>query len=71
MKKKRFLCWMLSATYSRGINAIKIKKVNGDSGHAAHKRMPDKKTSKYAVEFFKQVIFTGSKVGNNYEVRIT
>ena len=37
-----FLLVVLSAMNNRGTNAKKIKKVNGDTGHAADKRMPDK-----------------------------
>ena len=51
-RKKNLLCTTFSARYSNGIKAMNIKKVNGDTGHAAHNKTPDKKLRPKAAVFF-------------------
>jgi len=51
-RKKNLLCTIFSARYSSGIKAINIKKVNGDTGQAAHNKTPDKKLRPKAADFF-------------------
>jgi hypothetical protein len=40
--KNLFLFCVLSATNNKGINAMKIKNVSGDTGHDANNNTPDK-----------------------------
>jgi hypothetical protein len=46
----------LSARYSSGINAMKIKNVSGDTGHEAHNKIPDKRLKLKVIDFFKAMI---------------
>jgi len=45
----------------RGINAINIKNVKGESGHEAQSNMPDKKLKPNDLYFFKQLFFWGER----------
>jgi len=41
-KIKSILFSILSATYNKGIHAIKIRKVKGETGHAAYNKTPER-----------------------------
>lgn len=72
-RKNRLFFSTTSARCSNGTKATNIKKVNGDTGHAAQSNIPDKKLRPKVTDFFKTVVvlrigLQGRKVVKYYEV---
>jgi hypothetical protein len=52
---------MASAINNRGIHAMKMRKVKGDTGHEAHNKIPDRILKTRCGNFFKWIVFEGGR----------
>jgi hypothetical protein len=59
-KKKLNLFLVRSAIWSSGIQAIKTRKVKGETGHATYNKIPERKAKPGNCIFFNQKKFGGN-----------
>ena len=68
--KKLLRCCTISARYNKGRKAIKIRKVNGDTGQLAHNSNPDKRLKPVYDRFFKAGKFRGGNYSSLFVCRL-
>jgi len=59
-KKKCNLLLVRSAAYKSGIHTIKIRKVKGETGHAAYNNIPERIERPVSCNFFNQKNLSGN-----------